>query len=589
MILIFETIIIFFVITGFGILTKKITNIKIETENFTESFFLGIIFLSTLGILLNIFFSLNSIISYFLIFFGLIFNIIFCKKGLKNLFFEGIVLSLFVLLLLSKSKVYDDFGLYHLPLITKLTESNIILGISNIHFRYGHIFSLFYSAALFKNHFMSFDVVHAMMGLIYAVFLLFLFKKIFNKKNSNVIRFLSLFILIYYLCKFYDYGNHGLDVPASIFFFLILIFTMSIIFEKKDENQLFKIFYISFFLITLKISYFFIFFFPLYLLITKTKNNFKFCLKKNFIIIVSFSLWLLTNFLTTSCFLYPKKEFCLETSWSAPEKNWQSSPDEVYTEISAWSKGWVDSFKNRQPPDFKNREEALNHMRSYISGNWVIYYSKHFKDHVIKTIITSILILTILKIFFKIKFKHLQNKSKKNILFILFIIVINIFFWFLTAPLIRFGFAFLISLFFLIFLLFHDFDFNFKNKKAIILCLLAFTIFTTRNLIPDRVNNFNNNYLKPYPNKYSKSTFSEFEYFKHKDNFKNQFKSSITINSSDDIKFLELNYPAGKINLALNSTCHDIPSPCSHFREINFKRVFFVKSGYFKKIFVKKD
>ena len=584
MILVIQTLIIYFVITGYGFLTKKIVNIRLESKNFFDSFFLGIVFLSFLGLLINIFFPLNYIVSYSIILIGILSNFLFFKKNIKNLLIEGLVLSIFVLILLSKSKVYDDFGLYHLPVITKITDSNIILGISNIHFRYGHIFSLFYSAALFNNHFISLDSIHSIMGLIYVAFIYFLYRKIFNIKNSNIIRLFSLFILIYYLCAYYDYGNHGLDIPASIFFFLVLLSSLEVILEKKIHLSLYKIFYFSIFLITLKISYLFVFLIPTYLFYNNRNKNIKISLKKIFILLIPLLLWVLTNFLTTSCLLYPKKEFCFKTSWASPAKNWQSSPDEVYTEISAWSKGWIDSFENRQPPDFENREQAINHMKKYLTTNWLLHYFKHFKEHVLKTIIISILILLILKLCFQIRLQKENNKNNKKFLFIFIIILLNIIFWFLSAPLIRFGFAYFIATFFLLFIFFFNLNFNLNKKTLLFLTMFALTIFLSRNLIPERVNNFNEDFYKPYPNKFSKSLVTKLDLIEI-----NKLDSIEIKKRANNLKYLAIKYPVGSINLILNSTCHDIPSPCTHFREINFDKVFFTKVGLFKKISVLND
>ena len=55
-------------------------------------------------------------------------------------------------LILSESNVYrPDAGLYHLPYIGILNSEKIILGLSNLHFRYAHTSILQYFSAASNN------------------------------------------------------------------------------------------------------------------------------------------------------------------------------------------------------------------------------------------------------------------------------------------------------------------------------------------------------------------------------------------------------------------------------------------------------
>ena len=60
--------------------------------------------------------------------------------------------SIIIFLLIASSNVYrPDAGLYHLPFINILNHEKIIFGLSNLHFRYGHISIIQYTSAIFNN------------------------------------------------------------------------------------------------------------------------------------------------------------------------------------------------------------------------------------------------------------------------------------------------------------------------------------------------------------------------------------------------------------------------------------------------------
>ena len=54
--------------------------------------------------------------------------------------------------MITSSNVYrPDAGLYHLPFINIINQEKIIVGLSNLHFRFGHISILQYTSAIFNN------------------------------------------------------------------------------------------------------------------------------------------------------------------------------------------------------------------------------------------------------------------------------------------------------------------------------------------------------------------------------------------------------------------------------------------------------
>ena len=132
----------------------KMINKKQTIEEISSQSIFGIIFISFIALVLNFFVPLNKEVnSMFLLTFLVIFTLIFKKKiNFYNLFYFSIISGAISFLLLMLSHIYNpDGGLYHYPYINILNNEKIILGLSNLHFRYGHISIIQYTSAFFNN------------------------------------------------------------------------------------------------------------------------------------------------------------------------------------------------------------------------------------------------------------------------------------------------------------------------------------------------------------------------------------------------------------------------------------------------------
>ena len=129
---------------------------KIFNTDKTIEYVLSIIFLSNLFLILNFFTSLNKFINTLVFFIPLIYIFFLDKKLLfENLKISLIFSILFVLLISYDNINRPDAGLYHLPFISILNENKIIIGLANIHFRFGHTSILQYLEAGFNNFIFS--------------------------------------------------------------------------------------------------------------------------------------------------------------------------------------------------------------------------------------------------------------------------------------------------------------------------------------------------------------------------------------------------------------------------------------------------
>ena len=68
-----------------------------------------------------------------------------------------------------------DAGLYHLPFISIVNENKILIGLANLHFRFGHISIIQYGSAFFNNHIFGNEGILILTSNIFLIFY-FLFK-----------------------------------------------------------------------------------------------------------------------------------------------------------------------------------------------------------------------------------------------------------------------------------------------------------------------------------------------------------------------------------------------------------------------------
>jgi len=561
MIIFFESLISNIIILGYGSILYK-SLFKKNTEYKSELFFFGVIILSFLCLIINIFLPINIYVTLTIFLFGLIF--FFNNNHKDNKLFKQIFISsLLTTILLSFGKTYDDFGLYHLPTIQKITESNISLGEANIHFRFGHNFILFYLIALFKSSLKNYNLIFIPQALIYSWFIIYLVNNLFYKKDY-FIKSLCLFLLGIFSIKFYNYGDHGLDVPVVIFFLIIIIYFSQYFIHStgidKNSNAIFiKILFLSIFLVTLKISLVLVVFFPLYLFLLYEKRFFKQNLKIFIFIFFLTLVWLSSNILISSCIIYPVNLLCLDLPWSPPQSNWNSSVSDVYMEVSAWSKGWIDSLPDRGKNFDWSYISFIKSVTTFLNSNWyLVWFNGHFIKKIFPFILSLILIYAFLLIILKKNFD--KNLPKyKTIIFLLFIFsFLNLIFWFNTAPLLRFGFSQIILITFLI--TFTIIQFNLNNiKKIKIIIIIFFFIFIARNINLLKLENFQRDLLRPYPSYFSKSVSKKIPNFQ-----------SIYLNE-------DLN-----LNITNRGECFDISFPCTHFTEIKHSRLIVDRWFIFK-------
>ena len=185
-----------------------------------------VIILSFFALLINFFFPLgiyiNSVFLIISIFILIKFKTIFSKKYI----FFCFISSLILFLLLACSNVYrPDAGLYHLPYISILNNEKIIIGLSNLHFRFGHTSIIQYISAISNNFLLKDNGINFPSALIASSVIINFVSNLnirLKKKNFDLYFFvtLSFFVFIFYkINRFSEYGN---DTPAHLILFLLI-------------------------------------------------------------------------------------------------------------------------------------------------------------------------------------------------------------------------------------------------------------------------------------------------------------------------------------------------------------------------------
>ena len=314
----FCSVIIITLFTPFGFFLSD-TNNK-NTYYFSKELLFGLIILSFLSILINFFFSLSILINSLILIIPSIIIIIKRDYYINIKFIKFILISsLLTTILILESNVYrPDSGLYHLPFIGILNSEKIIIGLSNIHLRYGHTSIMQYISAISNNIFLKNNgIVYPQALLATSIIINFISQIYFYIRNQklNFHFFFLLFILIYIFYKMNRYSEYGNDAPAHFLVFFLISEILSKLKNVNSSNILDHLI-ISLFIIMNKLT--------LILIVLINLVNFKsirfneFIKNKKFLFLsFFFSVWLVKNILISGCFLFPVKFTCFQNlSWT---------------------------------------------------------------------------------------------------------------------------------------------------------------------------------------------------------------------------------------------------------------------------------
>ncbi len=558
---------VYFISAGIFFLIN-ILDIKIKNEtNIFKIALFGCIFLSFLGLLLNYFINLSKSINIIILVLLLIYLIISQKKNLlKKVFTSSILIALSCSILIIGDNTYrPDAGLYHLPYVNIINTEKIIIGISNIHFRFGHTSIIQYVSALNNNWIFSNNGILLPTAIIYISFLFYLIYEIKFSNNKNLIFFN--FLILSFLClKLNRYSDFGNDAPAHIYYFLLTSLALKY-YEKIELSRMGEIGVISAYLVYNKITLFLGSVVAIILLVFKKKIYF-FKIKPIIFILLFTFIFFTKNLLVSGCAAFPIKKTCVSSLfWYDFGSKRGTNAEKTMLENEAWTKGWSDQKNN-----IKNYEQYLS------DYDWIEVWLNGHGKRTLKKLAPFLIFIIFIYIFFllnkkdyKIVNRKNNGNAEKNFIFSLIILnFIGILMWFLKFPVFRYGYSYPI-LFIILFVVLLSYNkikliniYKFKKKINYILIFLIL-ILVTKNFI--RISEkYDANYNQaPWPKIYSEDK-------------KNLKKENIPIIIDDEIEYY----------YSSNGTCYFNTAPCTHIdffknssNQIKIKRKFGYKIFYF--------
>ena len=540
-------------------------NIDYKKTEYSENSLFGIIIFGFFTLLINFFLPLNKIFGTLTILISVVLILKFFldekeKKKLLTFLLTTSIITFFLILLSNINR--PDAGLYHLPFISMLNDSKIIIGSANIHFRFGHTSILQYISAGFNNYFFSNSIINIPIATILSIFIYYLIEKIFLllNKNQKNISFIIFLILIFSLYAFNRYSNFGNDVPAHIYFFILVTFYLQIDNVRSlTINEFYKINYLSIFLFAIKPFMVFVFIIPLIDFIFSKKRLFLLKNKNFFICLIFFLALCLKNVLISGCIVYPSKVSCLSNL-----KIFDADSTKVSQELGeAWAKGLIDQTDGKAL-SVEEFNKGFNWLNTWVSGHLNKIIEKLLPYFIF---LILLLIFLITKSFFlKKKINYVGNKEL-NIRILFIFSLTATFIWFLNFPVYRYGLAFFVTSFILCYCIFfnkiiNSFSASFYKKTFTTMIIIGIFAFISKNFI--RIyKNINIDYVDyPWPKIYSIN-----------DEIKNIPQKFRAIKKDGEIIYF---YSADKL-------CMYSLSPCSYY----FVNDLILKEKYGYKIYFK--
>ena len=295
----------------------------------------GFFFLGNTLLILNFFLPLKSYIVYLICFAIILLNLLETNFEKKVNYFSlvgFIAIPMILLISTYDTNFHYDAGYYHLGTQNWLRESNIILGFVNIFWPYG-VGSIYEYVSSFFWIDKSLQSLHFINLIFISSFFSFCFYHSIYLKNSKL-KYVTHFLLVYsFIDNFgisggrngfiYIEGITAFDNAVGIIFYFVSIFSLvRIKYEKYEPIELVSLFTLFVLAIQLKISSALVsilFLKYLYSFIKsreiKLKNIFS-LFSLNILFIFG---WLLKNYLTSGCLIFPINLTCKNNfSWYVP-------------------------------------------------------------------------------------------------------------------------------------------------------------------------------------------------------------------------------------------------------------------------------
>ena len=286
------------------------------------------------GISDNLFIYLLSAILLISLFFILIiernFKIIF--KYLFIIFF----FTLFFLFYSNQLPPGYDSGLYHIPHQVLIQNEKIVIGLVNMHSRFGLSTFYNYIAAIFwKDN--NFTIVSFLQSSYLIIFFVFLYELIEKKLKIFNIVVLSTLLTMPIWFRYNIPGFSLVDLSYGILFYLSVILSLLIFIEKSHLKNT----YILYFIFCCSLAFmhksngaqlFPLFIITLVFCIYSGKTSYGYIFKILIIPSIIVLLWIVRTTIISGCLIYPIEITCFNFSWVP-----KNEAEEIFFAVKSWS------------------------------------------------------------------------------------------------------------------------------------------------------------------------------------------------------------------------------------------------------------
>lgn len=460
----------------FSYLLSRVMKLQIGiADDLSIQGIIGLFFLGMLGLIFNFFLSLSSPLFLSTIGACIVSGGIILLKERPRFpvadIFALAVISAILAPLAGSMRSGSDGGLYHLPHQLWLRNESIVFGLANLNGRFG--FSSLYeymSSPLWVKE--QFTTLSYLQLSFVVYFLLFLIKQVTISRTTHLTLLLGIAVN---MAVYTGYMGTAMaytytDLPAGLIFATAFIYGHWFLFREhaiqRGEWTIFSILLLSavFYKASTILLFFWMIFVIFYRILFK-KDSFAECMFGLTVPIVFLLIFLIKNFITTGCLLYPEAASCLDVPWAATknainEANW----------ITAWA---------RHP----NTRLYSLHSYSWFLEWWIPNYQIFLTKLLIAGLFVAILFGGI-----AIKTRLRSIKILDIRLWAAVVFVLSAFlFWFWKAPNPRFGIGVFVLLFPVLFLFIHGNVLEETKKSRYFLqvtAVIAVMIFACRIGVP---------------------------------------------------------------------------------------------------------
>ena len=432
----------------------------------------GLFYIGNFTFLYNFFLKTNSVFFKILLFLVLLFN--FRKKinfnfNFLNFFNFLIIPSILAISTLEMGLAFDA-GLYHLNNQLWIRESNIPIGLSNLHYRYGFSSIIDYISSNFWLD-GKFYLLHYVNLSFIASFISIISFNIFINKDS-FLKISSYFIILFGILDNFGFGGgrNGFfdieavtkqDTPFGILFYLTNIFLVYALLNKNFSS--YEIFYLSLFILfSIQMRIFGVASLILYFTVIFINKSLSF--KRIYTVLPTIVIglfWIIKNLIITGCLFFPVSVTCFKSlSWHDTRSS-------------------LDTMKIIK--DF--------HLGYYFGTPITSWYYDWYAKEINSIVIRNFLISLLLIFFFSLIFIKRQKRdiSKKEITIVSSYLIFIILLWIISSPGIRLGLGIFTLVIACIALIFYELEFRLKilDNKVILYSLI---ILST--LLMPRISNY---------------------------------------------------------------------------------------------------